>query len=282
MGYQSSASGITSLSDNCPHVQGMWNLLEHRNIARALLLYLLVAAMISASFLVPTLISAILTYVLIIIVTLLFNYYSRGSFFWGGGLGLGVVLAAFLISGVFAIEMGLGLVRLGALVPHVWAFLIGAAVFEVLISVGEELSFRGYILPNLILELGVLRGVYLSAALFALLHIPSMVSMSLDPLHILIMSATVFVAGVLLAFCYLYYGLRMAIGFHFMWNFLQYHVYSLREGFGIYDVSASAPLWTGGMWGPEAGLLGLFTLLTGIGTLQLLKRVKELNTLQDR
>jgi hypothetical protein len=72
------------------------------------------------------------------------------------------------------------------------------------------------------------------------------------------MLLTIAVAEILLAICYLYDGLSMSIGFHFTWNFFQYHVYSLRQDFGgILKITSDNQLITGGSFGPEAGLLGL-------------------------
>jgi hypothetical protein len=232
-------------------------------LGKAGLLYVLVALAISASFLMPSPLTALLTYLFIILLTLLFAYHTGASFFWGGGFRLGALLAAALISTVFVLELGLGLLHPGRLISHAEVFLISAGIFEVLISLGEELSFRGFILPNLLESFGEW-GVFLQAALFSLLHLPSMIQMKLQIANMVIMSASVFTAGVLLALCYLHSGLKMAIGFHFIWNFLQYHVYSLRYGFGVYETTAIAPLWTGGSAGPEAGVFGLVALMAGI------------------
>jgi len=108
------------------------------------------------------------------------------------------------------------------------------------------------------------KAIALSSFLFSILHIPSILAIGLEKSNTVIMFLTIFTAGILLALMYLKGGLKMSTGFHFSWNYFQYHIYSLRSGFGIYSVTVIKPEFTGGYAGPEAGILGILALLIGI------------------
>lgn len=95
-----------------------------------------------------------------------------------------------------------------------------------------------------------------------MLHIPSILLLGLAKFNALIIFATITSAGI--ALLYQIDGLKMSSAYHFSWNFFQYHILSLRGGFGIFGLTAAKPEITGGLVGPEAGLLGLFVLVLGI------------------
>jgi membrane protease YdiL (CAAX protease family) len=195
---------------------------------------------------------------------------KEGGFIWGSSWKLGFLYGLILILSIFLLESLLGWVKLDELVPGAFYILAGGLIFELLVSLGEEMSFRGYILPNLMENMGRRGAVISSSILFAGLHIPSILDLDIKIFNALIMFTTVFVAGVILSRLYLTGGLKMAVGFHFSWNFFQYHVFSLRAGFGIFGISAVKPEFTGGPAGPEAGLAGLTVLLLGAAILQAL------------
>ena len=191
----------------------------------------------------------------------------------------GMLLGGFLMAGVFLVEWGAGWVAVrdtlargdseGGFAGAV-ATLLGVLIF---VGFYEELLSRGYLLRNLAEGL---RSRYLgprvalwlatlvSSALFGLLHAD-------NPNATLLSSAAVSCAGVLLALGFLLTGrLALPIGLHVTWNFFQGVVFGFPVS-GIRTLGAQVlvlelggpPAWTGGPFGPEAGLVGLGAMATG-------------------
>ena len=201
-------------------------------------------------------------YLIMIFLPIVYKKHDGESFVWGHRFLKGVYLGFILMTMIFLLELASGFIHIKALNPDIKITLIGGILFQAIVALGEELPFRGYILPDLEKRYGAWKAVFFSSALFSILHVPSVLTLNVDPVNIIIMLVAITIAEILLALCYLYDGLRMAIGFHFTWNFFQYHVYSLREGFGgILTVSADTPIITGGVLGPEAGLLGTAVII---------------------
>ena len=130
---------------------------------------------------------------------------------------------------------------------------------------GEEVVFRGFWFSVLASRFSVPLAVLISALVFALLH-------GFNPGWSLPAGFGVFLAGVVLALArHRTRGLAWPIGFHWGWNVMQ----GLVLGLPVSGLSLQAPWqgvahgptwWTGGTFGPEAGmaswlLLGLMALL---------------------
>ncbi len=232
-------------------------------VKKSIIFYLILTFVVLASMYFFALSAALVAYIIIILLAYIFK--NRDSdFVWGMSWKSGFLFGLVLISSIFALELGLGWIKLEELYPGTLYILIGAVVFELLVSIGEELSFRGYILPNLIDSIGQRNAIITTSVLFAGLHIPSILMLGMEKFNTIIMFATIIAAGILLSLLYLAGGLKMSCGFHFSWNFFQYHIFSLRGGFGIFGLTAANPEFTGGSAGPEAGLLGFFVLVIGI------------------
>lgn len=195
--------------------------------------------------------------------------------FWVADLGFGLVLGGVLMTGVFLVELALGWVRVTGTVQSTGAFLpgilVGVALFLV-VGVYEELLARGYLLTNVAEGLvgyvgrqgAVIVSVTLSSAVFGGLH-------AVNPGATGLSTLSIGVAGVWLAVGYVTTGeLALPIGAHVTWNAFQ----GLVFGFPVSGVTPTATvvaveqrgptLWTGGTFGPEAGLLGLAGTLAGI------------------
>ena len=188
---------------------------------------------------------------------------------------LGDMLVGFLIPAaqmglVYGIEVALGWTRWEG-----WAWemdpasgvagglLLGFAVF-VLVGYQEELLSRGYQLQNLIEGSRLPWALFLSSAIFALLHI---FNPGAGPAAIL---GLVF-AGYFLAFGWLRTGrLWLSIGLHIGWNFFEGAVFGFAvSGLDLFTLmrhTVTGPAWaTGGSFGPEAGAVMIPAYALGVG-----------------
>ena len=136
--------------------------------------------------------------------------------------------------------------------------------FVIFIFVGwnEELLSRGYHLQTIASGINLFWGVIISSAVFGLLHLG-------NPNATWISAAGIFFAGADLAYVYIRTRqLWLPIGLHIGWNFFEGVVFGFSvSGLDIYaltriDVTGSV-LWTGGAFGPEAGLIVLPALVLG-------------------
>lgn len=200
-------------------------------------------------------------------------HFDRG---WWLDMGFGLALGAVLMAGVFLLEWALGWVSVtGLLQAKGWAFwpglLLALAAF-IAVGIYEELISRGYLLQNLAegLNLPVLgrRGAVLvawilSSAVFGALHAG-------NPNATFTSTLSLVLAGLFLGLGYVLTGeLAIPIGLHITWNFFQGNVFGFpvsgtQAGATIIGIAQGGPtLWTGGAFGPEAGLVGIAAVLLG-------------------
>jgi membrane protease YdiL (CAAX protease family) len=224
-------------------------------VIKSLLLYLMILGLVAFGAVAMSVSNFYIyvSYLIIILVVL----YSGESLKWGKSPLSGLLLGSVLIGAVFLAEIIAGWVKVEGFDFNP-AVLFQFLVLQVLVSAGEELSFRGYILKNLIDETGIKKGIIFSSIMFSAIHIPSIVYYKLDVSREIIALAVVGLIGVLLAILYLAYGLMSTIGFHFAWNFLQYNVFALSLSQpGLMDSRIVRTNYlTGGSYGPEAGIIG--------------------------
>lgn len=142
-------------------------------------------------------------------------------------------------------------------------FLAWTLIFFAIAAAWEEAVFRGYPFQVLVQWIGPGRATILASALFALLHAqnPNVTPFALG---------NIFLAGILLSIVYLRTrSLWYATGVHLGWN---YTMASLLD-FPVSGLAFEAPLysgvlrgpdwWTGGSFGPEAGVAGSLALIAG-------------------
>jgi membrane protease YdiL (CAAX protease family) len=143
-------------------------------------------------------------------------------------------------------------------------YLVGWLGLFVLVGFYEELLSRGYQLQNLEAGTNTFWAVVLSSALFGFLHITNSNASAVSTLGIIL-------AGFFLAYPYLRTRqLWFSVGVHIGWNFFLGPVFGFPvsgiDTFRLLDVEVTGPaLWTGGVFGPEAGLIVLPAL--GLGAL---------------
>ncbi len=134
------------------------------------------------------------------------------------------------------------------------------------VGIYEELAVRGYLLPNIAQSLARLIGVrwallaawLLTALIFGAAHLANPHASALSTLLIV-------GAGLMLGLSPLLTGsISLAVGVHIGWNWFMGAVYGFAvsgtrvSNGSIFHTTLSGPeLWTGGAFGPEAGILGI-------------------------
>jgi membrane protease YdiL (CAAX protease family) len=198
---------------------------------------------------------------------------------WWLDLGFGLSLGALLMTAIFLVELSAGWVTVtgafeavggGPFFPAVLAPLV---IFLV-VGVYEELIYRGYQLTNLAEGLNypglggpkgaVVLALVISSSIFGLGHF-------LNPNATIVSTANIAFAGLVLGLGYVLTGrLAVGIGFHITWNFFQNTVFGFPVsgiepiGATFISIEQSGPhVFTGDIFGPEAGLIGLFAMVAG-------------------
>lgn len=197
---------------------------------------------------------------------------------WGTDLGVGLALGAALLTLVFLVSLAAGWVAVVGTVRAPGAFLpalVGNVLVFCLVGVYEELLVRGYLLRNVAEGLsGYVRerwavgaSVLFSSAVFGALHLG-------NPNATLVSALGITLAGVMLAAGFVLTGeLALPIGLHVTWNVFQglvfgFPVSGLAGRTSLLVTREQGPdLLTGGSFGPEAGLVGMFATLVGTAAL---------------
>ena len=206
-----------------------------------------------------------------------FGFHVSGG--WWLDLCFGMTLGALLMSAIFLVELGFGWVTVtGAFrslvpgTPFALAMLLPTTLF-VCVGIYEELLFRGYQLRNAAEGLNlpivgprkaVIVAWVLSSAFFGYLH-------ANNPNATLLSTFNVALAGLMLGFGYVLTGeLAIPIGLHITWNLFQGGVFGFPVsgsgplGASVLSTDGGGPgLWTGGPFGPEAGLLCPVAMILG-------------------
>jgi uncharacterized protein len=181
--------------------------------------------------------------------------------------GVGIALVMFLI--IFTLFLVLGWLQIDALgwqtkpIAEVLSGLAFYLALFILIAFQEELLARGYWLQNIAEGTRFWLGFLLSSVIFAVLHF-------LNPGSSWASTVGIFAAGLFLAFSYaITRQLWLPIGLHFGWNFFEgpifgFPVSGLDTGGLISHTIRGPELITGGVFGPEAGLIQVPAMLVGL------------------
>ncbi|MBV9453595.1 MAG: CPBP family intramembrane metalloprotease [Rubrobacter sp.] len=213
---------------------------------------------------------------------------------WWLDLGFGLFLGALLMTGIFFVELLFGWIRVtgtfetvGTAEAPFFPAILAPAVLFLCVGFYEELFSRGYQLQNMAEGLNfptlgskgaVLVAWVISSSLFGLLHLA-------NPNATAISTVNIAVAGLLLGTGYILTGrLAIPIGLHITWNFFQGNVFGFPVsgleplGATFISIEQGGPsLWTGSIFGPEAGLLEIVTAVTGALLILLWVRVRSGN-----
>ncbi len=180
----------------------------------------------------------------------------------------GIVITFFQMGLIFGLEVALGWTKFEGFAwqtetaSTVASGLAAWLVVFLIVGWQEELLSRGYHLQTLESGFNLFWGVLISSSIFGVLHIFNPSANWLSTLGIVL-------AGLFLALPYLLTRqLWLSIGLHIGWNFFEGVVFGFpvsgTDSFHLLRHTVSGPvLWTGGAFGPEAGLLVIPALIFG-------------------
>jgi membrane protease YdiL (CAAX protease family) len=189
-------------------------------------------------------------------------------------LAVGIAIPGLLMGVVFLFESGVGWIRFEA---WAWQTTPVSAVLRdfalyllVFIFTGfeEELICRGYQLQNLAEGVSLPWAVLVSSLLFSILHLA-------NPGAGIAAFVGIVAAGAFLAYAWIRTGqLWLSIGLHIGWNLFEGVVFGFPVSglsvFRLIESQGSGPdLFTGGAFGPEAGLVILPSLALGAALIRL-------------
>ncbi|HEX3073815.1 MAG TPA: CPBP family intramembrane glutamic endopeptidase, partial [Ignavibacteriales bacterium] len=118
--------------------------------------------------------------------------------------------------------------------------------------------------PSIGIQLAVYFAVIISSSVFGIGHLG-------NPGATWVSTVNIILAGVLLAVGMVFTKqLGISIGLHISWNFFQGNIFGFAVSgttvnFSLINIrTTGSELFTGGAFGPEAGLVGVFAMLMGI------------------
>jgi membrane protease YdiL (CAAX protease family) len=182
---------------------------------------------------------------------------------------VGFAIPFFMLGAIYLIESSFGWLTFTGFAwqsdstETVIARMLLSLLTFLMVGWNEELLSRGYQLQNLISGLNIPLAVLISSALFGSLHLS-------NPNANWESAVGVSLAGIFLAYGYLRTRqLWLPIGLHIGWNFFEGVVFGFPvsgiESYRLIRTTVNGPaLWTGGRFGPEAGLVLIPGLLIGV------------------
>ncbi|MBC5823671.1 MAG: CPBP family intramembrane metalloprotease [Candidatus Eremiobacteraeota bacterium] len=197
---------------------------------------------------------------------------------WLRLLGFGMLFGAGMQCFVLGLDAALGFSHLAGHADTAGAartIMLALPLF-IVAALAEEMSIRGYVFQNLWEQWGFLPAMLATATLFAALHLSNPNARAQLGLTLLGLAAYAIWACWSIVWTK---SLWLALGCHFTWNLFEGPVLGFPVS-GI-DMPAptaltqklSGPAWfTGGAFGPEAGLSSILALCAGFAVLRVLYR----------
>jgi membrane protease YdiL (CAAX protease family) len=198
---------------------------------------------------------------------------------WWTDLAFGFALGGLLQTGIFLVNIASGWATISeTLSVNRNGYTFPVSILLILIAflgvgISEELWNRGYLLKNLVEGLNfkplgprgaILLTAFGTAIIFGLGH-------ATNPGASVVSTIALVLAGMLYATAYALTGeLAIPIGYHIAWNFFEGAVFGFPVSGYLLDASfivtqvEGPEIWTGGTFGPEAGLLGMLARVVGI------------------
>ncbi len=195
---------------------------------------------------------------------------------WINEFGIGTLAGGMVMSLIFFLEWSAGDIEIEGFVwkrtsPIFWLIpVLGYLVKMLSVGLYEEVISRSYLIPNI--KEGFTFGnvdpakatiiaIVLSSVLFGTGHLG-------NPNVSIFATINIIAAGVMLAIPYALTGrLSYSVGLHFSWNYFQGGLFGFRVS-GIESMHSiisikqfGNPVWTGGSFGPEGGLIGLVGII---------------------
>jgi membrane protease YdiL (CAAX protease family) len=190
-------------------------------------------------------------------------------------LAIGFALGGGAMLAIFGIELALGWIQVQPFrersltqLGHFLSYFLVTLTLFLAVGISEELLSRGYQLKNLAEGLrgcgkrsSVAMATLLSSLVFGGLH-------AFNEHSTMVSCLSVSLAGMMLATGRIVFGnLAAPIGIHVAWNLFQGPILgfpvsgNVIPGGPIELVQAGPAVWTGGQFGPEAGLIGVLAVV---------------------
>lgn len=204
------------------------------------------------------------------------------SISWRNDFLFGLALGSLLMTFIFVVEYSFRWITISSTFysnhpgqSFILPFLVLILVF-VCVGVGEEIFSRGYLIKNFAEgfnlkwmkpDYSLILAWIFSSVFFGLLHID-------NPNATIISTVNIVIGGFIFGIGYVATGeLAIPIGLHISWNLFQGNVFGFPVSglklpaaiVTIFKTNQNGPVvWTGGEFGPEAGLVGLIAMILGI------------------
>jgi membrane protease YdiL (CAAX protease family) len=194
---------------------------------------------------------------------------------------MGIAITFIMMGLIYLIEVAAGWLTFESFawqtesLANVLGGVLGFFIIFIFVGYNEELLSRGYHLQTIASGTNLFWGVLISSSVFGLAHLG-------NPNATWVSAVGILFAGIFLAYGYIRTGqLWLSIGLHIGWNFFEGVIFGFPvSGLDIYRLVrhniAGPEIWTGGAFGPEAGLIVLPTLAVGAALIYLytMKRTK--------